>query len=487
MGECDKFNSNLVKAIAKNKARLERESLVIFYDGEQGSGKSSITNLLYDVRLMDARSVQYNSKYQYFNNPKSKTIPRFDLVSPYIYKFNTTQVQNTDNFNKALLDEIGFILHQNNILTDEITTQYFNTLKEKVNFFDWLKLFPFLGGPDSTSELKDKISKKLDLFDKPVIIIVDEVDRLNPKQVYNLFNSLNFVCNFQNLVFVVNLDFKHVKQTTCFEYFPILKQSSALVSGVYGVDSYEGRGPTAKLNSQVTKYLDSIFRNDEFADQCNKLYQKYYQEIIEKEQTGYSVFCLIFSKELNDKFNTSVFIQKLYQLTKSPELTLLSKNKIYRLYQRFIKYLSEEYNDEIFADSLDGKRSVVIPYRNGDNLTVNIYNLLNSGIWKINSILLLGIYHTLFNFKDNIISSEKFELAPLLNLFSIVFYFENDQHWMENTALDYRNLRELLLTYFVINDDIDRNNVVVKNLINQYFKKVNYRQIISRLNNIDKF
>ncbi|MBC7406617.1 MAG: hypothetical protein H7230_04075 [Candidatus Parcubacteria bacterium] len=105
------FVDQLAVAIGKNITRLKRESLVIFYDGQQGSGKSSITNLMIDLKLMNAKNIGYNQTYSYFSKNYQKLVekdPKTDIFapSPYIYKFDTTQVQNTDNFTKAILDEI---------------------------------------------------------------------------------------------------------------------------------------------------------------------------------------------------------------------------------------------------------------------------------------------------------------------------------------------------------------------------------------------
>lgn len=261
------------------------------------------------------------------------------------------------------------------------------------------------------------------------------------------------MCGFKNLVFVVNLDDKHIKQTTCFEYFPVLKQSSAVVRGVYG--QVQGNSPSLILNS--------IFENGKLNIQINNLYLKYYQELIEKKMSGYSVFKLA--------------QEKLPGITSNLELLHLIKDNRRMVIDTNIE-VEHVYKQINFILIPGGNLTMEAYLNNQIDVQLKFCKLINDQKVEINKNTLLVIYSAYSSLW------KEYETTNKCQLYSIMHFFDNDGHWMKEILINYCKEH-----YYISSEEVDisnTNKAIQANLIDDYLFPVNYRQVIRNITSFKK-
>jgi predicted KAP-like P-loop ATPase len=231
------FAESLANAVIGWKGN---DSLVIALYGEWGSGKSSVKNLMLE------------------------TLEFKGIAKPYVVEFNPWQWAEQDRLLQAFFDEIGVQLGKVNKNTESLLSKWkmyqsylkastfiFDSLK-RVSFFVlsaiaginiigllfmkywWVKLLLFIvgtlagilaiicnwggvlfeklvGALSARNEVKKKtlqqIKKELtdDLLklDKPILVIIDDVDRLSPNELKLLVQLIKANADFPNLVYLM--------------------------------------------------------------------------------------------------------------------------------------------------------------------------------------------------------------------------------------------------------------------------------------------
>lgn len=205
---------------AKNISRIirewkKRESLVIGLYGQWGSGKSSLKNLILDILRSEESSC------------------------PYIIEFNPWQCSNNELLSTAFFQEIEIILGKTH-RRDKSESNEAKERAEKWKMYSSIcsvasvglkvagafvpgvsllgeatgqmasvgesgaKALAAKGAINKTlTDLKKEIDKDLKELDKPILVLIDDVDRLSAEEITLLFQLVKANGDFHNLIYVI--------------------------------------------------------------------------------------------------------------------------------------------------------------------------------------------------------------------------------------------------------------------------------------------
>lgn len=164
---------------------LRKECFTIGITGEWGSGK---TTFLTGLRTMIAT--------------------RFKIIefNPWICK-DTEQIAN--NFFKTFTNAI----HNNSEVVNSLR-KYADAL-ENIEYFRWMSYFfgkSSQSSKPSLQELKKFADNHVAYHQKPFAVLIDDIDRLDSKEVMEVLRLIRITANFPNIVFIVAYDPRHVIQ-----------------------------------------------------------------------------------------------------------------------------------------------------------------------------------------------------------------------------------------------------------------------------------
>jgi len=195
------FAKNLAEKIINSH---QSESLVIGINGPWGSGKSSFLNLL-DCELQRAGK----------NNN-----------SPFIImRFNPWNFSNINQLIRMFFHEIKVSIGKTG---DETLKSIGENLEKFGKFLTPLQMIPILRGmPKSVEgagetlksfsdiglfELKEKINKSLHKLNKQIIILIDDIDRLDKESICLMLRLIRLNADFYNTVYVLAFDKQAVEK-----------------------------------------------------------------------------------------------------------------------------------------------------------------------------------------------------------------------------------------------------------------------------------
>ena len=188
-----KFARSLGDAILRYNGK---ESFVIGLSGEWGSGKTSIINMA----LEHITSKDWS-----------------DEGKPIIVKFNPWNFSNQNQLIKQFFDELSAKLSEDSKVVEKLKS-YVNKLVPPVlmvssitspnytqallNSAKWIDEHPLEGLESLKSELDELISKK----GCKIIIIIEDIDRLNNLEIRQIFQLVKLLANFSNTNYILEFD-----------------------------------------------------------------------------------------------------------------------------------------------------------------------------------------------------------------------------------------------------------------------------------------
>lgn len=179
-----KYVETLVKKLKNTD--LSKESFAVGITGEWGSGKSTFLNTMKkEIEKEDfAEIVEFNPWL--CNSPEQVTQDFFaTLINELSPKHST--LSRTINKYAKLLNKIA---------------------KPSLSIFGIdLDLTP---GDDSLDELKENISKKLAKLPKKVVILIDDTDRLEGNEVFEILRLIRNTADFKNVIYIATYDKEYV-------------------------------------------------------------------------------------------------------------------------------------------------------------------------------------------------------------------------------------------------------------------------------------
>ncbi len=175
----------LVDSILYEKKRYSKNSYVIGLRAPWGSGKSSYLNMVKDTAGSKADVIEFRPWH--FNSYEGMCRDLYSSISKVLgFDIN-----------------LRFLLNK---YVDLLLSFHIGKVKKLWNFF-----------VSSSSEaeagimnLHDRINRKLQRKDKPIIVLVDDLDRLNRDEIFNVFKLIRNNTDFANIVFIVTYDLDYV-------------------------------------------------------------------------------------------------------------------------------------------------------------------------------------------------------------------------------------------------------------------------------------
>lgn len=179
-----KYAETLVKKLKNTD--LSKESFAVGITGEWGSGKSTFLNTMKEEidKAKFAEIVEFNPWL--CNSPEQVTQDFFATLIDKLSPKHSTLSRDINKYAK-LLNKIA---------------------KPSLSFFGIdLDLTP---NDDSLDKLKDKISKKLEKLPKKVVILIDDTDRLEGNEVFEILRLIRNTADFKNVIYIATYDKEYV-------------------------------------------------------------------------------------------------------------------------------------------------------------------------------------------------------------------------------------------------------------------------------------
>ena len=322
--------SEFAKSVAKAIVDFNKdESLVISINGDWGSGKTSVINLIKNFcdQEYDSKVRVLNFNPWYYSDRSNLILKFFDVLAGGEYFLANSKKK------KKLYNTIG---------------------NYASNFENLASLVPYAsGGFKAISQTAKQLSQKYErnlsnieeqkkqirelfhAFEYKVLIIIDDIDRLTSQEIRDIFQLVKIIADIPNLVFLLSFDYKVV--TTALNKIQEGKGSEYLEKIVqipFQLPMYSKSSLEKYLFSQINKILDKIpqerFENNRWIE----IYREGVRNIIQTPR-HVNRFINVLSFDFNivaDSVNIvdllgitiiKVFEPELYNIVKSNKKALL--------------------------------------------------------------------------------------------------------------------------------------------------------------------
>ncbi|MEE1303186.1 MAG: P-loop NTPase fold protein, partial [Bacteroidales bacterium] len=254
-----KYAETLVKKLKNTD--LSKESFAVGITGEWGSGKSTFLNTMKkEIEKEDfAEIVEFNPWL--CNSPEQVTQDFFATLINELSPKHSTLSRDINKYAK-LLNKIA---------------------KPSLSIFGIdLDLTP---GDDSLDELKENISDKLANLPKKVVILIDDTDRLEGNEIFEILRLIRNTADFKNVIYIATYDKEYVTDVLKENK---IKDSSAYLEKIFQTEVHlpkvEGYKLWETLMKEIEKQLNSrIFISTTILN----IYIKPHTEFIMRVLTNY--------------------------------------------------------------------------------------------------------------------------------------------------------------------------------------------------------
>lgn len=194
----DKFNFYpsviiLLKRIIGGKDYYKERAMCIGLSASWGSGKTSYLNLLQYAVEKDKLSGYYGKAIIVKFNPWFST--NSDRM---IQDFMTTLSATLNAYNPNISSEL---IHYSKILS-----------KAQLGWFSNLIDIYFNSKEGGIEKQFAEISECISLISKPIIIFIDDIDRLQAEEIIRVLQLVRNTANFKNMIFIIPYDETYIKE-----------------------------------------------------------------------------------------------------------------------------------------------------------------------------------------------------------------------------------------------------------------------------------
>lgn len=195
------FSEYLAKAIL---SYVNQDNFTISLCGKWGSGKTSIINMVIDSiqKMAPKDNIPLIVKYNPWNySEKNQLIGQF---------FNTILSAIGSSPDGKNLKKVGDALEKYSGLMEytqfiPVVGKFFVPLKSALSVLG--KNFTEIGkSKESIDNLKNNVVEELRKQNQKIIIIIDDIDRLNNEQIRLIFQLVNCVAGFPNMIYILSFD-----------------------------------------------------------------------------------------------------------------------------------------------------------------------------------------------------------------------------------------------------------------------------------------
>lgn len=168
------------------KEMAPSEGIVVAIHGKWGAGKSTLLNFV---------SHYLNKAYQ-----KNK---------PIVIRFNPWWFSDREDLTRLYIEQLKDNLGKNKFkkvnkklskLTDALSNHPQGWVLKLINY-----VFGY-GEQEDIVTLKNEIGKLLEEYDNKIVVIIDDIDRLNADEIRDLFRTIKAVGNLPNIIYLLAFD-----------------------------------------------------------------------------------------------------------------------------------------------------------------------------------------------------------------------------------------------------------------------------------------
>jgi len=228
------FINNLRTII--EKLRVE-SSFVIGLYGKWGEGKSTTLNLM-------ANEIKKN---------KDIIIVKFD---PWYYNSKDAIIKNFFNNIFSEINKKYFHLDLSGLVTEYKELLLISLDKFKLKEFG--KTFiPLLETDKTVNKIKDKIQKKLNRLDKRILVLIDDIDRMDKEEMLLVFKLVKLCSDFNNFIYILSFDKERVEKILRDE----IKDDNNFLEKIIQVGIELPKVENGTLIEILTEYLNRVFNH----------------------------------------------------------------------------------------------------------------------------------------------------------------------------------------------------------------------------------
>lgn len=239
----NRFTANLATNI--NNYNYD-ESITIGLMGSWGSGKSSIINMLKDdIDLSKIEIVEFNPWY--FSGRKQLISDFFQVLSDSI------------GTNNGMLNKLGKDLKLYSLALKPLTL-----IPQIGPIISILAKISESGGDfayeysksqnEDISKIKERINNEIIKYDKKLLIIIDEIDRLENEDIKEIFQLVRALGDFDNMIYLLSFDKEKVVK--------VFSSGEDYLDKIINVPLYIPELSKKNINDYFIKELGNIFNDN---------------------------------------------------------------------------------------------------------------------------------------------------------------------------------------------------------------------------------
>ena len=355
------------------------ESLVIGIYGPWGSGKSSVLNLL-------ARHLTAEEQGTAGDNRRKYVVVRFD---PWFFN-STDQLLHT--FFAALEQAVQPLLENPKAGLKDTFEKYAAKLSFSVNPEFSIGLFKFalpLAGSkpddDTPERIRAQLIEMLQDVDGRVIVMIDNLDRLDPSELMLMFKLVRLCSDFPKFIYLLAFDRRQV-----IDLLKRLETDADFLEKIIQVDINLPAVDQAQIDDFVGEGIEQIAQshdmnlNREVMDRFGSMYRNHIRLLVSDLRTAkrYLNACAFTLPLVKGEINYAdflaleavrVFFPTVYyelpkyefELTSLDLLSLVAGDQgqkdRYRIFHQFREWMQAELSDALEIEALDGILGLIFP------------------------------------------------------------------------------------------------------------------------------
>ncbi|QEY26596.1 KAP family P-loop NTPase fold protein [Neisseria zalophi] len=173
------------------------EGLVVGVLGEWGSGKTSYINMMREEILKHAEIIEFNPWM--FSSVDNLVESFFSELTIQLRILNHHKISRKFKKYGGLFDKLDAI-------------PFIGNLGKGISFFLNSVAFIWSVKEGGLSGLRNKLTQELKKLDKPIVVILDDVDRLSSQEIKEIFKLVRLTASFPNMIYLMAFDKLRVEQ-----------------------------------------------------------------------------------------------------------------------------------------------------------------------------------------------------------------------------------------------------------------------------------
>lgn len=265
------YAEKVQKLIQLNSSNPKPITIGIY--GKWGEGKTSFLNLIenkidhFEKKEGDKEYLKFHFNPWRYSSEDEMLFDFFDALSKKFYVKENTNLQEVGKW----ISKYSKYLKAIKISATVGIPKIFNS---KVSF-DVSEIFQALGedleGDKLTLDsLKDKVNDAIRKVNFKVIVFVDDLDRLDKEEIYTILKLIKLNADFDNFIFIINLDSEHVAKAIKDRYGNDIKDGYLFLEKIINIPIYLPRIEKEDLQYFFEINLKKVLTNFSFINDEKK-------------------------------------------------------------------------------------------------------------------------------------------------------------------------------------------------------------------------